>query len=343
MNKFAKVVFISLAALSLAACSNNNNNSESAKPNKSANLKIRKVKSKKGTLTANYRSPQRTVAVITAYAGLKYANQWGDALSNAKANGLVVTLKNQADYMNEGSGVGYFVTNDLAYTLKQTGNTTEYYLFADQKQIASVTMKEMVDYLNERNSDKLVKNLTNSAKIEDERNDSANASSNSNNTNDSSDDSSKSNIEGDAGLYTIPSEFQGVWYTVSYGKMYKIVFTDHEIIENGQTTELHKMKRSFIDKIEKMPKSYQDKTMKWGRASMMTDIKKNTWFNVMGWNQTAGDGESYRLHTEKGQNVLVLASDAGPWTDSVAWKTPQLAKEYAKTKFSDLHYRDDDY
>lgn len=58
--------------------------------------------------------------------------------------------------------------------------------------------------------------------------------------------------------------------------------------------------------------------------------------------QSAGDGEFYGIHNERGQNVLVIAYGAGLWTNSVAWKTPQLAQQYKHKKFSDLHYQDDD-
>ena len=81
--------------------------------------------------------------------------------------------------MNEGSGVAYMVSENAGYTLKQVNSKNIYYLFLNGKKLESVTMKEMVAYLNKRDSDKLVNSLAKNAKVNDERSDSNNASPNS--------------------------------------------------------------------------------------------------------------------------------------------------------------------
>ena len=57
--------------------------------------------------------------------------------------------------------------------------------------------------------------------------------------------------------------------------------------------------------------------------------------------QGAGDGIYYGAHTESGQSVIVIGEGAELWTNSVAWKTPQLAQQYKHKKFRDLFYQDD--
>ena len=125
--------------------------------------------------------------IVTLAVGIKL-------LLNGKQNGIEVDLKNQSDYsyMNEGSGVAYMVSENAGYTLKQVNGKNIYYLFLNGKKLESVTMKEMVAYLNKRDSDKLVTNLAKNAKVNDERSDSNNASSNST--------GKKSNLPGDDGL-----------------------------------------------------------------------------------------------------------------------------------------------
>lgn len=307
---------------------------------------IRKKKQTKiGNLSSNDLSPQKTVAVVTAYAGTRYSGSWRDALNKAKSSNLQVDLKNQSDYsyMKDGSGVAYLVSGDAAYTLKQVNDENVYYLYMDKKELGSVTMKQMVDYLNKQDSDSLVNNLASGAKIVDQRSDSDND--NSDNDSDTSSSTKKSNIPADGGLFNIPSEYQGTWYTYRTGtnKLFTIVISQHKVSEGNYTTELHKVDKSAGDYVEKYArsKSYANETKNWGRVNFMNQ-EGIRYLNVMGWIQSAGDGEFYGPHTEKGQTVMVIAEGAGPWVDCVAWKSPQLAQQYKHKKFSDLHYQDDD-
>lgn len=67
------------------------------------------------------------------------------------------------------------------------------------------------------------------------------------------------------------------------------------------------------------------------------------WLNVMGWVQSAGDGESYAVHTEdldgKSVKVLVAASGAENWVDTVYFPSQDLDDQYGDQQFDDLNYR----
>ncbi|GAA3635700.1 hypothetical protein GCM10022297_13030 [Lactobacillus hamsteri] len=343
MRKIGKVSIILLAGLALAGCSQKKE--KSTKGNDQ--LKVTKVKkrpSKMGHLSANDLSPQKTVAVITAYAGNRYAGGWNKALSKGQADGLQVSLRNQDDYsyMKDGSGVAYMVAANAGYTLKQDGNDNIYYLFSNGKEIESVSMKQMVDYLNKRNSDALVNNLAKNAKVNDDRasfdgDDSSNSS--------ASASGKKSNIQGDKGLFNVPSGMQGTWYTYSkyHKKIITLVMNKNKIsgTEFKQPLELHTIDESFVEdnSYYKMPKSYQNATKNWGMVQVPNKrINGIDFMNVRSWMQDAGDGEYYGLHTEKGQTVLVEGAGAGALIDEVYWKTPALANQYKNVKFGDLKY-----
>lgn len=344
MRKIGKVSIILLAGLALAGCSQKKE--KSAKGNDQLKVtKVKKEPGKMGHLSANDLSPQKTVAVITAYAGNRYAGGWNKALSKGQADGLQVSLRNQDDYsyMKDGSGVAYMVAANTGYTLKQDGDNNIYYLFSNGKEVESVSMKHMVDYLNKRNSDALVNNLAKNAKVNDDR------ASFDGDESSSSSSEKKSNIQGDKGLFNIPSGMQGTWYTYydSENKLSTLTIGKNTISssDSNQKSELHIIDKEFFSNHDyfKMPKSYQNATKNWGMVQMMNErIHGIDFMNVRSWMQSAGDGEYYGLHTEKGQPVLVAASGAGAWTDCVYWKTPQLAKQYKHQKFDDLYYHDDE-
>ena len=197
-------------------------------------------------------------------------------------------------------------------------------------------MKQMVDYLNKRDSDSLVNSLAQNAKVNDERSDSGD---------DSSDSAGKkSNLPGDDGLFNVPTEFQGTWYTYNDDKMSIIKISQNKINVDNYVQELHKVKAGFLDKYTygDMSASYHKATKNWGMAGMGSRrVHGINYMNVRGWMQEAGDGDFYGLHTENGRSVLVLAQGAGPWVSGVAWKTPQLAQQYKHKKFKDLYYQDD--
>ena len=107
MKKIGKISVILLAGLALAGCSQKPKQKTSSKG--SATIKVTKNKkrpTKMGHLSDQDLSPQKTVAVVVAYAGNRYSGSWNKALLDGKQNGIEVDLKNQSNYsyMNEGSG-----------------------------------------------------------------------------------------------------------------------------------------------------------------------------------------------------------------------------------------------
>ena len=317
--------------------SNGEDNTKS-KPDHDGQAKI--TYTKKGHLSANDLSPQKTVAVITAYAGKRYSGDWANALRKGRSGSLQVNLINQDNYsyMKEGSGVAYMVTEKSGYTLKQDGKNNTYYLYSNGRELEATSMKHMVDYLNKYNSDSLVEDLAKNAKVNDER------SSFDGSEADSSE--KKSNIQGDKGLFNVPAGMQGTWYTFYYGenKLQTLNISENKMSGTGykQPLELHKIdskffaKNSYFDMTEK----YKKATRNWGMASLYDKPLRGIYtMNIRSWMQGTGDGEYYGLHSEKGQTVLVAASGAGAWADCVYWKTPQLAKQYRNVKFKDIKYR----
>lgn len=122
MKKIGKLSLVLLAGLALTGCSQKPKQNTASKKN--ATIKITKNNKKPtrmGHLSTQDLSPQKTVAVIVAYAGNRYSGSWNKALLDGQQNGIEVDLKNQSDYsyMNEGSGVAYMVSENAGYTLKQ--------------------------------------------------------------------------------------------------------------------------------------------------------------------------------------------------------------------------------
>ena len=341
MKKIGKLSLVLLAGLALTGCSQNSKQNTAPKKNATTKtVKNNKKPTRMGHLSAQDLTPQKTVAVVVAYAGNRYSGSWNKALLDGKQNGLEVDLKNQSDYsyMNEGSGVAYMVSENAGYTLKQVNGKNIYYLFLNGKKLESVTMKEMVAYLNKRDSDKLVTNLAKNAKVNDERSDSNNVSSNST--------GKKSNLPGDDGLLNVPTELQGTWYTypAADNKLETIKISQNKIDNGYSSLELHKINAKFANDhlYSDMSKSYRNATKNWGMAQMIgKKIHNINYLNVRTWMQGAGDGIYYGAHTESGQSVIVIGEGAELWTNSVAWKTPQLAQQYKHKKFRDLFYRDD--
>ncbi|WP_258381934.1 hypothetical protein [Lactobacillus helveticus] len=97
----------------------------------------------------------------------------------------------------------------------------------------------------------------------------------------------------------------GTWYSYDNHEKATVTFTDHTIeeTENGHTvtTELHKMKP---DRDRGEDKAYWAKTKHWATISKfkMPESKpkdNKLYYNIYGWNETAGDGEFYAVHTEE--------------------------------------------
>ena len=139
----------------------------------------------------------------------------------------------------------------------------------------------------------------------------------------------KSDIPGDAGIFTIPANYRGVWYSNDS----KMELTAHSMIVNGDKTQLHHQASNFSEK-RRQSRDIQNKTMHIAAANM-TNINGFSGIFIAGWCQSAGEKTVYALHQEKGQPVLLEIGTAGGLHD-VMWRSPQLARKYAHTKFADL-------
>ena len=153
-------------------------------------------------------------------------------------------------------------------------------------------------------------------------------------------------MPGDDGLLNVPKELQGTWYTypADDDKLETIKISQNKINDGYSSLELHKINVKFANEhlYSDMSKSYRNATKNWGMAQMIgKKIHNIDYLNVRTWMQGAGDGIYYGAHTENGQSVVVIGEGAGLWTNSVAWKTPQLAQQYKHKKFRDLFYQDD--
>lgn len=177
----------------------------------------------------------------------------------------------------------------------------------------------------------------------------------------SSDDSEDSDsaptkkIAGDAGEYIIPSQMQGTWYeaeptidddgnetTDGSTHIISVTLKGNTIKNSGEPYiyQLHKVDRKTLpdQTSSDWPQSYANQVRNWAETTPYYD-KGSTGFHVFGWGQNMGFGEFYYLTQEEGQTVLIQASGAGAWTNSVYWKTPELAKKNAGKKFDNLDYR----
>lgn len=156
----------------------------------------------------------------------------------------------------------------------------------------------------------------------------------SNNDQDSDSDSDssnkKSNIPGDAGLFTTPTEIRGTWYGKD-GE--KLIIGAHTMTDDDRTIQLHKQDPNFSDK-DKLHNAESRIATKYGAANMR-NIDGFNFMVIAGWTQIEGSRSMYTAHTENGQPVLLCVSSTGYLAD-ILWESPQLEHKYANTKFSDL-------
>lgn len=255
----------------------------------------------KGTLSANDISPQENVALITVYAANKYRGQ-----------GYIYEVNAGKDLQTR-------------YTLQGNGSSQKIFLYQDERYLGTATVEQIVRFLNEINCDAEISHLQKKVTI------GGSSSSNASATDDSKNDAqtNKSDIPGDAGIFTVPANYRGVWYSNDS----KMELTAHSMIVNGDKTQLHHQASNFSEK-QRQSRDIQDKTMHIA-ATNMTNINGFSGIFIAGWCQFAGEKTVYALHQEKGQPVLLEIGTAGGLHD-VMWRSPQLARKYAHTKFADL-------
>ena len=320
------------AALGLTACSAKKSTSkakDTSSKNKSA-LIVHKHKAK-GDLSANDISPQENVALITVYAANKYRGAWQSTLQNAEHSSLSVSLIKRDDSSNyRGQGYIYEVNagKDLQtrYTLQGNGSSQKIFLYQDERYLGTATVEQIVRFLNKINCDAEISHLQKKVTID------GSSSSNASDADESKSDDTKTNksdIPGDAGIFTVPANYRGVWYSNDS----KMELTAHSMIVNGDKTQLHHQASNFSEK-RRQSRDIQNKTMHIAAANM-TNINGFSGIFIAGWCQSAGEKTVYALHQEKGQPVLLEIGTAGGLHD-VMWRSPQLARKYAHTKFADL-------
>ena len=159
----------------------------------------------------------------------------------------------------------------------------------------------------------------------------------------------KSNIAGDEGLFDIPADMQGTWYTADGASdslsISTITIDKHRISYQSQgesgTVILHKMTKDFDFSNYIQDQSYQDATKNWCRTNMI-NYRGRRVLHTYGWLQGAGAGNYYYLAQEEGQTVLVSASGAGMWADAIYWKDQASAQKNANKSFSDITTQDND-
>lgn len=352
MNKKHMLVLTATGlALMLAGCSQQSSSNHSSN---SSSLLTSKSSTK---ISADNLTPQQMVSLVTTYAGNKYGQQWYQTAKDAKKNGLQVDLYPASNYKlaDDGQGVAYNVkasgkSSNLVYTIQ--GNSVNIYQGASAsksgKKLTTVSRADMVKDVNNQGQADFVNQLAQNAQVNDKR---GNGTTSSPDSHSASDTSGK---YGNQGPVNVPDEMQGTWYSVDdyTSDAPSITFGKNTMQYHGgdNTTNdvihLYKQDSSFMyDEGNMTNQAIQDATQNWRRTDFF-DHDGIHWLHMEGWCQSAGAGVDYAVHTETidGQQVkvLVAASGARPWTDSIYYQTPSQAQQNKNTKFDDLHYRDDE-
>lgn len=328
------------ATLILAGCG-----AQTSKQASSASSSSLIAKKSSTKVSADNAGPKHSVALVTAYAGNKYGSDWAQTAKSAESKGLSVNLYQSDKYQlqNGGQGVAYNVTTNvqsskLVYTLK--GNNVIIYQDADgtgAKKLGTVSRQQMVDYINQNGQGQLVNKLADNAQIVDKTNGALT-------NNASAGTKQASGKYGNQGTFNLPSNMQGTWYSDDKDADGKtLTINGNQIKSAGSTLNLYKRDRNYD--VDGASQEAEDATQDWGAATSFHRDGLH-WINVRGWFQGAGDGEYYTVTTETVDGhqltVLAVAGGAGIWTNAVYYQTPTLAQKYKNTKYTNLHYQDDD-
>src|SRR5699024_3482182 len=330
--KKLSVLLMATTALGLTACSAKKSTSkakDTSSKNKSALIVHKHMDYR--TLSANNISPQENVSLITVYAANKYRGAWQNTLKNAEQDALNVSVIQRDDDVNyRGQGYIYEVSAgknlQTRYTLQGDGSSQKIFLYQGEHYLGAATVEEIVQFLNKLNSDSEISRLQKKVTIGGSSSSNASAADKS-----KADDAktNKSDIPGDAGIFTVPASYRCAWYSSDS----KVELTAHSMVADGEKTELHHQSANFSEK-QRQNRDIQNKTMHIAAANM-TNINGFSGIYTAGWCQNAGEKTVYALHQEKGQPVLLEIGTAGGLHD-VMWRSPKLAKKYAHTKFTDL-------
>lgn len=324
MKKVVGIASMVLAMTSLAACSN-----KTAQPKSSSAQSSQVTKKKTANIVGTYQDGEKAAILFKKDGTGRYVSSENDL--------------------------------DAEFNWKKKNSTTFVLTINDRKENHRLTAKLNKNKLTLKGSEnwktESFKRVT-GTKInlddffnKDKKTDSTSAVSSAASKNNSANANTKSNIAGDEGLFDIPADLQGTWYSADhfYDKddtsINTITIGAHTISyknkDESGTTIIHKMAKGFDFDDQKYTQNqdYLKATNNWGR-SYLANLDGHRILNVRGWLQGAGDGSYYYLAQENGQTVLVSASGAGVWADGVYWKDEASAKKYANTIFSNIHYAD---
>lgn len=349
-SKKLGIALVTGLALLLVGCGNQTSTSKDASSASSSGLLAPKTNSKisQGNLT-----PQQTVAVITAYAGNKYGNDWATTAKSGQQNGLQVNLyrTNKYQLSDNGQGVAYNVTANgkdtgLVYTV--SGNNVTIYENAQSgqaKKLTTVSRADMVQYLNDNGQGQLVNNLATGAKVVDKTN--GGLTTPANNGSQTGKSSTSTGQYGNKGPVNVPSELQGTWYTADNDEPGSVTFGAHTFKytggdNDGEQMAIYKQDPAFLNNDSNITNQAIMKATKNWMRGMFVNAKGMHWLLMHSWMQTAGAGTYYAVHTEtiNGQQVKVLveAGGADMHVNAVYYQSQSMAKQQAGTKYDDLNY-----
>lgn len=316
------------AALTLAGCSqqnsatnNNQSSSKSSQVQKSSDSSQKastsdSQSSSSAELSAKNLDYKTTASAITVYAAQKYGDTWEIALNAAKEDGnnLGVAFRSKSatgitvddsGYVYEVSGTGK--SSNARYMLSGDGADREITIFVKQRNLGTVSLKDIVKYLNNNNDADLVKEIAEKTKLD-------------------------VSLEGDdtasqtSSQSVIPSSLQGTWYTADTGNgnIDTLIVSGNKINDEAGFSMTVKAKNSGTSSTSGYMKQ--------------TTINGINFYSFTNMGQQPGQGSTYLApHTENGQSVIVSANSKGT-TNAVYWKSEALAKQNANKQFSDLQY-----
>ena len=313
MKKFVGIAAIALAMTSLAACSN-----KTAQP-KSSTAKSSQVAKKTANIVGTYQDSKKAAILFKKDGTGRYVSRKDDL--------------------------------DAEFTWKRKNSSTYTLTINDRKNNHEFTAKLAKDKLTLQTDSqtesfsRVTGTKLNLDDFLDKNKSSANQKVSQN-----SDSETKSTVAGDEGLFDIPADLQGTWYSgdnVDKGDttINTITIDKHTISyknkDESGTTITHKMAKDFDYSKYMQNQAYLKATKNWSRAAMINYRGHNV-LHLFTWMQGAGAGSYYYLTQEEGQTVLVNAFGAGMWAGGVYWKDEAFAKKYANKSFSDIPTQESD-
>lgn len=327
MKRKLTVLVALTAALTLAGCSQStqgNTQSQSEKSsqvskNNSSKTNSESSSEKENTakLSADNMDYKTQASAIAVYAAQKYGDTWEIAVNAAKNGNLDVAFRTKvatgitsddSGYVYEVSGTGK--SSNARYMLNGDGAQKKITIFVKQRNLGTVTLQDVVDYINKNNDVDLVQNLAKNTKLDAQLEGDGNTTS--------------ATKQADASV--IPSSLQGTWYTADTGNgnIDTLTVTDNKINDEAGFSMNVKAKNSGS--------STSSGYMK------QTTINGIKFYSFTNMGQEPGQGSTYLApHTENGQSVIVSANSKGT-TNAVYWKSEALAKQNSNKQFSDLQY-----